>query len=884
MPNKYLRVLAVAVLLVLVATLGTTIPGATADDEPKAPAKSSPAYPVLSTHLNRLVEGYNSGQVSEQQAAEQAPVYSGGSVAVVVYLDSHVAEVMEFLEDNGGDPRNVGSDYIEAYVPVGLLGSLSERPGVTRVWEVVPPQPAYGNVTSQAVTLHHADRWHNAEYRGAGVKVGIIDVGFTNYSDLMGVELPTNVVARCYTGTGRYTNDPADCMASNPRPDFNQCSLGNTGSVHGTGVAEAVTDIAPGATLYISNPGSYADLQSTVQWMASQGVQVINHSVGWTHYGSRGDGTSPLSSSPLNTVDQAEAAGITWVNAAGNSAENTWFGGFLDPDDDNIMNFDDARVEVNFVDLRECARYLIQLRWEDSWGGATTDLDVYLWDTSTDDVFNIPSEWGLSWSDYEQSGGSSHVPFEFIRFRSPISTGNVGVIIVHHAGPAPDWVQLELFSGPGGLEHFTGAGSITNPAESANPGLLAVGAAPFYDTNSVEPFSSRGPTPDNRIKPDIVGVDCAASVTYERRTRRDDGEDCWFAGTSQASPHVAGLAALVKQENPSFTPQQVASYLKSHAVERGTPGPDNTWGHGFAQIPEVCRNNTYPCDVKTEVGEGQVTLTWTHRKDHQQHQVYMRNLASNEDTILSVGAVSTYTATGLENGTEYRFWVRSRFSGAHTWGNWSSPVEATPASSVPGPTPTPAPTVTPGPGTPTPAPTPTPTSTPTPGSASCPSDQYPCNVSAQAGDGQVTLTWTRHQDQQQHQIFERNLASNDSRISDVGSANSYTAEGLDNGTEYRYWVRSRLDGNSRWGNWSDPVEATPVAGAASPTPTPAPGGACSVGLSLGPGQSCSHAASEFVIQVGSNGGASLRFTGDSAHVNGLRITRDGNNWVINSLP
>ena len=51
-------------------------------------------------------------------------------------------EVVSFLEDNGGSPRNVGEDYIEAYVPVTLLGQTSEQPGVIRVREITPPQPA----------------------------------------------------------------------------------------------------------------------------------------------------------------------------------------------------------------------------------------------------------------------------------------------------------------------------------------------------------------------------------------------------------------------------------------------------------------------------------------------------------------------------------------------------------------------------------------------------------------------------------------------------------------------------------------------------------------------------------------------------------------------
>ena len=58
-----------------------------------------------------------------------------------------------------------------------------------------------------------------------------------------------------------------------------------------------------------------------------------------------------------------------------------------------------------------------------------------------------------------------------------------------------------------------------------------------------------------------------------------------FCGTSQAAPHVAGLAALVRERFPGYTPEQVASYLKDFAEQRQAPDPNNTWGHGFARLP-----------------------------------------------------------------------------------------------------------------------------------------------------------------------------------------------------------------------------------------------------------------------------------------------------------
>ena len=103
----------------------------------------------------------------------------------------------------------------------------------------------------------------------------------------------------------------------------------------------------------------------------------------------------------------------------------------------------------------------------------------------------------------------------------------------------PDWIQLEVRA-PGAIEHFTIRGSITNPADSANPGMLAVGAAHYWETDTaVTSYSSQGPTPDGRVKPDIVGTDCGETVSYPRYLR--GSHECWFSGTSQASPHVAGM-------------------------------------------------------------------------------------------------------------------------------------------------------------------------------------------------------------------------------------------------------------------------------------------------------------------------------------------------------
>ena len=503
-------------------------------------------------------------------------MHSGESVAVTIYLTGNVDAVVSFLEDNDGDPRNVGEDYIEAYVPVPLLGQVSEQPGVIRVREIVPPQPDYGPVTSQGVQAHAAAAWHQSGITGQGVKVGIIDLGFEGFSDLIGSELTAVAGARCYTDIGIFTSDLADCAVEGY-------------GIHGTSVAETVVDVAPGVSLYIADvhQASGADVRSIVEWMISEGVAVINRSLG-VKFDGPGDGTSPFSNSILNTVDRAVDGGIIWVNSAGNAAEETWFGPYANTDGDRWIAFNSSGVEKNFLSLPahdETESFAVELRWEDSWGGATSDLDLFLLDGNTNEI--VTSVRDL------QSGASGHYPLEYLRLQvgpspDPIE-GRYYVAVSHELGDAPEWIQLRvrLF---GKLQDPSGNGSIGNAAESANPGMLAVGATHYWDTHSIADYSSRGPTPDGRVKPDIVGTACGETASHELiDPRAFDGNDCWFPGTSQAAPHVAGMAALVRQRFQDYTPLQVASYLKDFAKQRETPDPNNTWGHGFAQLPSPDR-------------------------------------------------------------------------------------------------------------------------------------------------------------------------------------------------------------------------------------------------------------------------------------------------------
>ena len=519
--------------------------------------KKAQQYPNMDSNLNHIVQQVETGQFTAQSAAANAPIHSGASVAVTLYITEGYADaISDYLNDNGGDPRNIGVDYIEAYIPISLLPGASEQEGVISIRTIIPAQPAQGTVVSEGVAAHSVPAWHQMGYRGQRFNIGVIDSGFNGFSSLMGTDLPSSVNARCYRRFIGFTDDISDC---------------EEGSAHGTAVSEAIFDIAPEATYYIARVHSKGDVNEAVEWMKSNNVDVINHSVSWAWDGP-GDGTFLFSDSPLNSVNSAVSGGITWVSNAGNYALNNWYGDYSNPDSDRFHNFAGGDECIS-VDIDSGETFTAQIRWDDDWGGASQDLDLWLIDPPAGGSFGFFD--AVEYSLDDQSGRNNDIPFEILTYTPtiggtyclaiPTALSHVGTIIA-------SWVHLQTWGGQI-LEYGTGSRSIGNPAESASSGMLAVGAAPWDDTFAIERFSSQGPTLDGRIKPDIVGADKGDSATW----------GAWY-GTSQSSAHVAGLATLVKQRFPSYTPQQIAQYLKSNAEARGAV-PNNTWGYGFAMLP-----------------------------------------------------------------------------------------------------------------------------------------------------------------------------------------------------------------------------------------------------------------------------------------------------------
>jgi subtilisin family serine protease len=499
-----------------------------------------------------LVLVYEEGGVDAvaELAEERGLLTANDEVRLVLLLDTEDLSKVEpsltamglVIIDHYGPEVEVGlplaelETYASSEEALAQLVRLAHLPHVIGVRLPEDRRLGFFFVPGEGLGVVGAEAWHRAGFAGAGIKVGIIDPdGFGGFLPLVGSSLP-----------------PASRIFI---PDWQDATVlsRNTG-VHGTACAEIVHGMAPEAELYLVHAANGRTEARAVDWLLANGVHIISYSAGSIIEPT--NGTSRSVQLAQKAIDQ----GVLYVNSAGNYAKSHLAMTFTDTDGDGWHEFPNGEEILLIASSREVS---LGLRWDDVWNGASENYDLHLWRERSEGTLEKVAIAGNP-----QNGRASDSPFELLninlaaeeRYYVSIRAANISRPGVFH-----------LLGYGTTFAYSMAAGSLSSPADGAH--VLAVGAT-YWRDDSLESYSSQGPTSDGRVKPDIAAPARVSNVSYTV-----------FSGTSASTPHVAGAAALVMQAYPSASAAEVRDYLLRHALDKGTAGTDNQYGAGRLAMP-----------------------------------------------------------------------------------------------------------------------------------------------------------------------------------------------------------------------------------------------------------------------------------------------------------
>ena len=517
--NRILSRALLFLLLTLLATASVALPD--------SGGKPSEHNPKIDSLLEQILQAAAAGQsVSAMDAASRGGVPAqGNSVTVVLELAPQfrgpLAQMVVAAIGQAAPGLVVASSqsFVKVRLPLNaaVLTLVEVILRLTGVAYARPPAvPQALAVTSEGVQLTGAAAYQAGGLKGRGVKIAVIDLGFAGLSTAQARgELPATVQKFDYTGTGL-----------------------ESGTNHGTAVAEIVYDMAPEAEIYLMKIADEVDLERAKDDCIRYGIKIINHSIGWFNTNFY-DGQGAVA----EIAADARAHGVLWVNAAGNYAQKHWKGYSRDGNGNGWIEFSGSDEDLD-IQVRGGETVQLYLTWND-WPASAQDYDLYLFNSSGQQV---------ALSDRLQTG--TEEPIEQLTYRAASSGTYKIKVKAYRVGSAR---ELALFSLNHDVQYPVPQGSIVAPADSAS--AIAVGAIHYsnWATGPAEVYSSQGPTGDGRSKPDISGPDQVNTSVLGR-----------FMGTSAAAPHVAGAAALLLSETPSLSAGQLEARLKSQAIAMGS--------------------------------------------------------------------------------------------------------------------------------------------------------------------------------------------------------------------------------------------------------------------------------------------------------------------------
>ncbi len=464
---------------------------------------------------------------------------------------------------------------VEGWISTASIPYTESLRGLMAVMPSFKPYTNAGLVTSQADIISETKRVRDAlpqGFDGKGVRIGVMSDSF----DVSGVGSAAADIA-----SGDLPAEGVTILQEGPAG----------GTDEGRAMSQLIHDLAPGSSQLFSSV--FFGEVNFAQQILNQGnpeigkADIIVDDVIYL--------TEPFFQDGIiaQAVDDVVTnQGVSYFSAAGNFARNAYestnFGATTDSD--VLINglYHDFDTGVG-VDTRQLVTFnpgdnTIVLQWDDPFytlDGVDTDLDIYLVEPGTDNVL-------LAFD------------FDSIQGQTPIEGGTVTL-----RGTQPVQVELmiRLFAGsaPGRIKYvnpdeFTinefDTQSSTTWGHSAAVNARSVAAVNYFNQGVPASFTSAGPvtvlfnpdgtrkaTLENRQKPEFAAIQNTDTTFFGNDIDGNDFPN--FSGTSAAAPHAAAIAALVKQANPNFTPQQIYQRLESTAADIGALGRDDLTGFGL---------------------------------------------------------------------------------------------------------------------------------------------------------------------------------------------------------------------------------------------------------------------------------------------------------------
>ena len=528
-----------------------------------------PISPVVLQTAEEIQHGTDAGLQATDPRPGTVRVNSQGEIGVEVRITGTPAAAAAAFAAAGIRVGTWSEPYplVSVWVQPEQLDTLAALPMVMYVGPMLMPIVRSGTVVTKGDTILGAAQ-ARTEFglSGKGIRIGVISDG------VEGLDI------------GQAAGEvPPDCPENltDLTPSCVLVDADNAGFRNeGRAMLEIIHDLAPDAILgFSSGINGVTGFVDAINFLEEDFVaDIIVDDIGYL--------TEPyFENGTIGTrAQKAVDAGVVFVSAAGNDAENHYQAPLNIPDNcpPNVERGCLHRFAANDTSLSfslpQAVRIQVILQWDNPFSNITTaarnaldNLDLYL----------VEGNSVLASSDTIQS--IMGVPLEMLTYQNASgTTQQVDVVIDAPALNSGTIPQIEmLFITSGWLEdvdYASAADSIYG--HPGMPGVIGVGAVASWSPTEIQPYSSQGPvtirgesTP--RSKPDIVATDCVATSTPRFST---------FCGTSAAAPHVAALVALLLEEEPDALPWRIRSLLKRRAVDLGPAGFDPVFGAGRANV------------------------------------------------------------------------------------------------------------------------------------------------------------------------------------------------------------------------------------------------------------------------------------------------------------